>query len=170
MADTRGETDVGASVPLSGHTESLEAKVYKKTASLADRVSENWLFVAVRRLWRTLWVTRVATLSVVIGFFLLWNVTQVQDLFAEIKGDPAIGIPFWAAFYAFVILIWAFPVYLSSKLSLDYYRECIDQNAFGAFWPKYYPSILVALIFLAIFCAVIFSLSNLHLTSMAQDA
>ncbi|GBF25803.1 hypothetical protein MnTg02_00837 [bacterium MnTg02] len=130
-------------------------------------ISENGLILGLRRLWRTIWVTRVAAISVFVGFALLWNVTQVHDLFAEIKGDPAIAIPFWIAFYALVIFVWAVPVYLSSKLSIDYYRECIDPAAFGNSWPRIYPTVLVSLIFLAIIFSVLFALSNLHLTSMA---
>lgn len=164
MADTSSEKVAGVGEPTLGGT-----GAYDLDPGLVRRISENWLFIVLRRLWRTLWVTRVASLSVFVGFALLWNVTQVHDLFAEIKGDPAIGIPFWMAFYAFVILVWAFPVYLSSKLSIDYYREYVDKNAFGTFWPKYYPSLLVSLIFLAILFAVLFSLANLHLTSMVAE-
>lgn len=55
---------------------------------------------------------------------------------------------------------------MSSKLSIDYYREYIDPAAFGNFWPQCYATILVSLIFLAIIFSVLFALSNLHLTSM----
>ncbi len=164
MADNSADMIAGSDRPSLGNSQ-LDGS----GQGLIRRISENWLFKTLWQFWRAMWVTRAATISVLVGFALLWNVSQVQDLFAEIKGDPLIAVPFWVAFYACVILAWAFPVFLSARLSIDYYRELIDPAAFGAFWPKVYPSILVALIFVATTFSTVFALSNLHLTGMTDQ-
>lgn len=71
-----------------------------------DRVRD--LAHAFRMAW-------VATGSVLAGFVLLGFAPQAQDLFLEVRGSFGAGVRFWVIFYLAALLVWAVPVYMSSR-------------------------------------------------------
>jgi hypothetical protein len=81
----------------------------------------NW---ASRTLWvaRILVACRVSILSVVAGALLFLLSTQARDLFADVTFGALPTGPeawrLWLLFFAYLVLIWAFPVHYAARLML----------------------------------------------------
>lgn len=68
-------------------------------------------------------VAWVATTSVLAGFVLFVLAPQAQDLFLEVRGSFEAGARFWGIFYLAVLLVWALPVFVSSRWLLWQCRQ-----------------------------------------------
>ena len=64
-----------------------------------------------------LWACRVSVLSLGLGWLVLTQVSQAQDLFLDISSTES-GRSRWTAFYLVVFGFWMLPLYLSAKVML----------------------------------------------------
>ena len=129
------------------------------SAKLIDRYWWN-----VRAFLDGLRVAWVSTASVIFALFLFLSMPQTQDLFLEVRGSSLIGSAFWAAFYLSALVIWAFPVYLSSRWILGQFcrhdSELTDQLPIEPWVYRILPALLATSCFLSILIGQMMALSN----------
>src|SRR5688500_7237697 len=70
-----------------------------------------------RDLIQLLWFCRISVLSVIIGYWLLAHVAQVQDLFIESRSPLRAGAH-WLLFFFCVFVFWTFPVFYCARVLL----------------------------------------------------
>ena len=79
----------------------------------------------LRNLFQLVWLCRISVLSVVIGYWLLAHVAQVQDLFIELRPLPG-GLVHWFVFFLCVFVFWSFPVFYCARVLLRLFSHRVD--------------------------------------------
>ena len=93
----------------------------QQSGATASRESSSLIGAPIdglRTLIQGLWACRVSLFSVAVGGYVLWNVTQVHDLFVELRSAD-LARTHWALFFASVLVFWIIPVHLSARLMLE---------------------------------------------------
>lgn len=134
----------------------------KQVRSWDEAVSDVW--TDIRLLYRGFMIAGASTVSVLIGFLLFFGAPQAQDLFLEVKADVFTALTFWALFYLSVMLMWALPVYVSSRWILARFDGSHGANGRGELIPVWVrrtiPPILLVLCFAAVLVGQLSALWN----------
>src|SRR5215207_1936947 len=86
----------------------------------------------LRNHFQLVWLCRISVLSVVIGYWLLAHVAQVQDLFIELRPLPS-GLVHWSVFFLCVFVFWSFPVFYCARVVLRLFSHRVDALSAPAF-------------------------------------
>jgi hypothetical protein len=82
------------------------ARLYRK------KLHRGWL--ATLRVGKVLWVARVSTASVLLGFIVMSALPQARDVFA----DTSPGVVWWSFFFVALFWLWAVPVHYAARRAL----------------------------------------------------
>jgi hypothetical protein len=82
---------------------------------------------AILRWLHVLWVSRVSVASVAAGFALFVFASPAQDLLA----DTSFGYVSWSAFFALLLLCWAFPVHYAARRLLERQEWAVSNRLQG---------------------------------------
>lgn len=90
---------------------------------LMRSIANGWATLA--RWMRVIWVARVSTASVLMGWLFMQVAPQARDVFA----DTSVAWPSWAVFFLVLFFGWAVPVHFAARLALAWQYWAIPRDA-----------------------------------------